>query len=232
MEGITAAQMRDLDIKTERDFGIKSIELMENAGKAVTEEAIKMLGLGAPKKQLVAICCGRGNNGGDGIACARFLKQRGVQVELFITPKGVRPLKEELKIQLEKACNEGLELKLMENPLLTLPPILEKSDLIIDALLGTGSQGKPAGVIQKAIQMIMKSKKPVLALDIPSGIDADTGYHTGVFIEAAKTVTLGLPKTGLLKPHAKRYVGELVVVNIGHPSQLLAPYRPIIPPNP
>jgi NAD(P)H-hydrate epimerase len=93
--------------------------------------------------------------------------------------------------------------------------------VVLDALLGTGSAGKPAGAIHHMIQEITRSKKPVLALDVPSGIHPDTGYHSGVFVTAAETLTLGLPKRGLVTPHAARNVGVLKVLDIGYPAELL-----------
>jgi NAD(P)H-hydrate epimerase len=91
----------------------------------------------------------------------------------------------------------------------------------LDGLLGTGSSGKPAGTVHRVIQAMTKSKKPVLAIDLPSGIHPDTGYHSGVFVTAAVTLALGLAKRGLVAPHARKYVGELKVLDIGFPRECL-----------
>ena len=96
-------------------------------------------------------------------------------------------------------------------------------DVILDGLLGTGASGKPTGVLHKVIQAVTRSKKPVIAIDLPSGIQPDTGYHSGVYVTAALTLTLGLPKRGLITPHARKYVGELKVLDIGFPKELLVP---------
>jgi NAD(P)H-hydrate epimerase len=98
---------------------------------------------------------------------------------------------------------------------------LHEADVVIDALLGTGASGKPTGLVADVIQAIMRSKKPVIAVDLPSGIHPDTGYHSGVFVTAALTLTLGLAKRGLVTQHARKYVGELKVIDIGFPQELL-----------
>ena len=105
-----------------------------------------------------------------------------------------------------------------------LAAALAGADLALDALLGTGSTGKPAGAIKDMIQALTRSKKPVFAVDIPSGVDPDTGYHSGAFVTAAVTLTLGFPKKGLLAAHAKRNVGELRVLDIGYPEELAAKF--------
>ncbi|OGR93786.1 MAG: hypothetical protein A2V88_05180 [Elusimicrobia bacterium RBG_16_66_12] len=97
---------------------------------------------------------------------------------------------------------------------------------MLDALLGTGSSGKPAGAIHHMISEINKAKKPVVAVDIPTGLHPDTGYHSGAYVAADLTLTLGLPKKGLLAPHAKPCVGTLKVLDIGYPSQLVAELLP------
>jgi NAD(P)H-hydrate epimerase len=123
---------------------------------------------------------------------------------------------------LEKAKAAGVK-AVSAGPEAGLAQALACAHVVLDALLGTGSSGKPAGAIHHMIQEINRSKKPVLAVDIPSGVHPDTGYHSGVFITAAQTLTLGLPKRGLMAPHAKRNVGELKVLDIGYPPALLKP---------
>ena len=226
MKPVPISVMQEIDRRSETEFGISSLQLMENAGRAVAAEADKFASEKLGKKidaVKIVVCCGRGNNGGDGIACARALKSKGAQIQLFCLPPGDKPLKSELKTQIERAGQEGLP-SIAPGDEAALDAALAGADLVIDAVLGTGAKGKPMGPAHYLIQKMMKAKKPLLSLDNPSGIDADTGYHTGAFIQAARTITLGLPKQGLLKPHAQRYVGELVVVDIGHPQELLRPY--------
>ncbi|MBI4063264.1 MAG: NAD(P)H-hydrate epimerase [Elusimicrobia bacterium] len=227
MKAVTSTQMREIDERAEKEFGVKSLDLMENAGRAVANKIVEILSqvLRSPlAESSVVVCCGRGNNGGDGMVAARYLKKLGVGVEVFYVPPSPRKeMKKELQIQIEKAKKDGLTPGAVENPE-ALVPALSQTTLILDALLGTGAKGKPMGPIHHVIQKMMKAAKPIAALDIPSGIDADTGYHSGVYIQAKWTLTLGLPKVGLLKPHAQQYVGELVVLDIGHPPELLKKY--------
>jgi NAD(P)H-hydrate epimerase len=121
---------------------------------------------------------------------------------------------------LVKAKAAGVEVR-EAGPEARLTEALADCDFVLDALLGTGSSGKPAGAIHHMIQEIEKSKKPVVSVDIPSGTHPDTGHHSGVFVTADLTLTLGLAKKGLLAAHAKRQVGELKVLAIGYPPALL-----------
>ena len=227
---VTAARMREIDrLATER-YGLKVVDLMENAGRAVAAETAAFLasrGKGL-RGSRIAVCCGRGANGGDGLVAARVLKQGGAEVAAFIcSPRkqgaddpGRYP--EPVRVNLERAEAAGVSVTPAENEAACRAG-LEKADLILDGLLGTGSSGKPAGTVRRVIKDINRSRKPVVAIDLPSGIHPDTGYHSGVFVTAALTLTLGLPKRGLVTAHARRYVGELKVLDIGFPKELLTP---------
>lgn len=225
---LTAAQMKALDTQAEARFGLAVETLMENAGRAVAAEVSRFLtdaGKRVESSKLV-VCCGRGANGGDGLVAARYLKEKGAQLAVFICPAkkdatgpGSYPPLVQKNLELAKAkgvavaeAGEGSG----------LAAALAGCDAVIDALLGTGSAGKPAGAIHHMIQEITRSKKPVLAVDIPSGIHPDTGYHSGVFITAAQTYTLGAAKKGLLAAHAQKNVGVLKVLDIGYPAEALA----------
>ncbi|MEK6543930.1 MAG: NAD(P)H-hydrate epimerase [Elusimicrobiota bacterium] len=225
MKPVSVAAMQEIDARSEKAFGVSSLTLMENAGRAVAAQTQRFVEDRLKKTLKTAklvVCCGRGNNGGDGIAAARALKTMGADIRVFCLAPGDKPLKKELVTQIEHTGKEGLTCEPADTD--AIDTAIADCDLAIDAVLGTGAKGKPMGPAHHLIQKLARSKKPILALDNPSGIDADTGYHTGVFVEATVTVTLGLPKEGLLKPHAKRFVGELIVVDIGHPKELLAPY--------
>ncbi|MFC1521577.1 NAD(P)H-hydrate epimerase [Elusimicrobiota bacterium] len=226
MKPVTVAKMQEIDKRSETDFGISGVTLMETAGAKVAQETLKFIETKLNKKPseaLVAICCGRGNNGGDGIACGRTLKKMGVNIDIHFVPPGDKPLKIELQTQLDKVKEENTAINPIEDTE-KLAQALDKADVIVDALLGTGAKSKPMGLSHKVIQKMMKAEKPIIALDVPSGMNSDTGHHTGVYIQAVLTVTLGLPKVGLQKPHAQQYVGELVTVDIGHPKELLEPF--------
>jgi len=225
---VTPEQMQELDRRAISEFGIPGLELMENAGRGVAEEARRMLESKGQRLQdaLVTVCCGRGNNGGDGLAAARFLKGMGAEVMAFIAPpKRDGRYSEDVQKNLSRANEAGVSVHQASEELVELDIRLRSSALLVDALLGTGSSGKPAGVMHKMIQRMVKALKPILAVDIPSGLDPETGYHSGVIITAGVTCTLGLPKRGLVAPAAKRFVGELKVVDIGYPPELLKRYK-------
>jgi NAD(P)H-hydrate epimerase len=225
---VTADRMREIDRRAGEKFGLKTLDLMENAGRAVADETERFLG-GAAHDAQVVVCCGRGANGGDGLVAARCLAQKGAHVKAFLCPpkkdggkKGEYP--DYFIANLDKAKKAGVA-AVEAGPDSGLATALSNSAVVLDALLGTGSAGKPAGAIHHMIQEINRSKKPVLAVDIPSGVHPDTGYHSGVFITAVETLALGLPKRGLVTPHAKRNVGLLKVLDIGYPADLFTPKR-------
>lgn len=221
---VTPARMREIDRRASAEFGISALELMENAGQAVAAETARLMRKGGESLsgRGVVVCCGRGNNGGDGLAAARHLKGMGARAWAFIVPlkrDGAYP--PETAENLARARAAGIEVAEFGDDFSAFEARLAEADAVVDALLGTGSSGKPAGHVHKAIQGMNRAGKPVVAVDIPSGLHPETGYHSGVVATAALTCALGLPKTGLLAPAAKRFVGELKVLDIGFPKQLL-----------
>lgn len=223
---VTAERMRKLDMLATSKYGIPVATLMENAGRAVAEEALRWLSGAcvAPAQARIVVCCGRGANGGDGFSAARFLNAAGAQVSVFLCPprkEGGReaPYPDLVRLNLEKARACGVPV-VPAGASAGLKEALGRCHVALDALLGTGSSGKPAGAIHHMISELTASKKPVMAVDLPSGLNPDTGYHSGVYVTAAETWTLGLAKRGLITPHAKKYVGELKVLDIGYPPAL------------
>ena len=222
---VTPARMAEIDSKAIEKYGISAFELMEKAGTAVAAETARFVaGLGESLEgTMVTVCCGRGNNGGDGLVAARKLKQRGAEVMVFIMPpKRQTSYGREVSENLNKANAAGVSVHEVSEELVELDVRLRSSVVILDALLGTGASGKPAGFVHRMIQRMMKAGRPVLSIDIPSGLNGETGHHSGVIVTAAETFALGLPKRGLLAEPAKRYVGTLRVLDIGFPSELLA----------
>ncbi len=220
----TAQLMKDIDYLADKR-GLGLLTLMENAGKAVALETVRFLKdeLHREAGARIAVCCGRGSNGGDGLVAARVLAELGAEVFAFLIPpkgEGAGEYPEPVRVNKEKAAAAGVKVEIF-SPLTILGEILPSVDAVLDAILGTGSSGKPAGPARDMIQAITRSKKPVLAVDIPSGLDPDTGHHSGVFVMAAATFALGLPKRGLLAAHAKKNVGKLFVLDIGYPADLL-----------
>ncbi|MFH1618842.1 MAG: NAD(P)H-hydrate epimerase [bacterium] len=223
---VVAEKMRELDRRATQEYGISPESLMENAGRAVAEEFLKVCIpalAGSPGDIKAVICCGRGNNGGDGLVAGRYLRQAGAAVEAFmLSPKKETGFAGLVAINLEKAREKGVDIFFMEESGLTrLESLLASCTAVLDALLGTGSAGKPEGAMKRVIQVMNRSGRPIAAIDIPSGLQPDTGHHSGVFIKARWTFTLGLVKRGLLAPHAAPNVGELKVLDIGYPAELV-----------
>jgi len=225
---VNAAAMRALDFDATARFGIPAADLMENAGRAVAAETaafLKEKGIEAPNARVVVVC-GRGANGGDGLVAARYLKSSGVSVRAFLCPaKKDGEYPELVRVNRDAAVKAGVEIR-EAGPEAGLAEALSNCDAVLDALLGTGSTGKPAGAIHHAVQEISRSKKPVVAVDIPTGLHPDTGYHSGAYVTADLTLTLGLPKRGLLAPHAKQFVGTLKVLDVGYPPELIRGVKP------
>lgn len=169
----------------------------------------------------VVICCGRGNNAGDGLVMARHLWLRGhsVQVFLWSKPEDLSPDAAANYAILHKA-GFPIECRPAEGDPERLAQALKKASWIVDALLGTGARGQPRPPLDAAISQVNSAGKPILAVDLPSGLDCDTGQPAQPTIRAAVTCTFAAAKPGLRRPEAQPYVGRLVLVDIGTPPQL------------
>ena len=203
--------MKELDSRAIIQCGIPASFLMENAGKAIAAETIKTI-----KKGKVFVFCGYGNNGGDGFVVARYLLLNGYQVETFLTgtPKPFSP-ETQLNYQaLAKMNHTPVSVSTEEEIGKTLDK-LPAPDLVIDAIFGIGVRGVLSEFYRELIDRINGFGSPVIAADIPSGLDADTGKPLGAVVRASKTVTMGYPKIGFQNPEAKQYTGEVIVANIG-----------------
>jgi len=222
---VTAEKMKFLDMKATRDYGVPAELLMENAGRAVAEASLEFAAAELGKKPeglKVAVCCGKGNNGGDGLVAARYLKQAGAAVKAFILPPKESGYGELVVKNLEAARSAGVPVALTRREDLdALLAEFSASDLLLDALLGVSAVGKPTGPVHRVIQLMNKSARPIVAVDIPSGLSPDTGHHSGVFVIARLTLTLGMAKTGLMAPHAQKNTGVIKVLPIGYPQELI-----------
>ena len=223
MKFCTAAEMRRLDEKTISECGIPGVVLMENAGRGASVLVLKHFGeLG---RRLVAVICGRGNNGGDGFVMARVFHGWGARVRIFLLGEREK-VGGDARINLEAAMNMGLEIvEIKDESHLELLD-LTGADLIIDAILGTGLSSEVRGLFRDVIERINSSPAPVAAVDMPSGLDSDTGRVMGTAVAADLTVTFGLPKVGLLLPPGEELAGRLEVVDIGIPPHVLAEADP------
>jgi NAD(P)H-hydrate epimerase len=211
---LSREQVREIDRRAIEEFGVPGVVLMENAGRGAAE-VLRSLGV----RGAVAICCGKGNNGGDGFVIARHLDNHGVPVRvlLFARPE---QLTGDAAVNFNIVARAGLELR-VEPGDVELRQALAEVEWIVDGLFGTGLRGSVRPPLDQVIATINASGKPVLAVDIPSGLDCDTGLPLGATVRAAHTVTFVAPKTGFTNPAAGEWVGQVHVVDIGAPRRVL-----------
>jgi len=215
-EAITSREMRALELNAEY-FGVSRLQLMENAGRAVAEEIALRF---KPNGTRVAVFCGLGGNGGDGFVAARHLLSMGFQVKVILAGRSSDIVNEEAKANWKSLKSiEPLLSMLYEAPNPSMIPDVE-ADVVVDALLGFGARGRLRSPILELVQKINSLDAFRVAVDVPTGINADTGEVLGEAVKAHLTVTFHRAKPGLLK--AKDYVGELVVRRIGIPGEVEA----------
>jgi ADP-dependent NAD(P)H-hydrate dehydratase / NAD(P)H-hydrate epimerase len=219
---VTAAQMQEMDRRTIQEFGIPGRVLMECAGRGATRVFLDRLYRQGPGR--VGILAGRGNNGGDGFVIARYLAQRDIAVKVFL-------LADAAAVQGDAAANLQL-LAASGTPVIQIPDEqafaahlrdLRHQHYWIDALLGTGLKAEVRGFYRRAIEFINASHQPVLAVDIPSGLNADTGQPCGTCIRAAATATFGFAKIGHVVYPGAEYCGPVDVIDIGIPPTMAQP---------
>jgi len=222
MELVTAAEMRELDRAAIEGRKIPSLRLMENAGNAVAREIERRFG--SLRGKTVTIVSGKGQNGGDGLVVARLLRQKGckARVALLTAPSA---LKGDAAANLKRFQRAGGRCHAIEtdaNLTAVLGPLLQTSDLLVDAIFGTGLNAPVKGVAASAIDLMNASSRPIVAIDLPSGLDADTGTVLGTAVTATLTVTLARPKRGLYLGVGPNYAGVICVADIGIPADLIA----------
>lgn len=220
LPALSTHQMREVDRMMIEEYQIRLMQMMENAGRNLALLAKRLLGVDDVPEILedcsVVVLAGRGNNGGGGLVAARHLLNWGAWVQILLTdqPNAATQcvvLKEQLSI-----------LRRMDAPLAwaeegwELPP----ADLLIDALVGYGLRADPRGRTADLIRLANSSVAPILSLDAPSGLDTDSGRLFAPHIRAAATMTLALPKRGLLHPAAQTAVGQLYLADISVPPDL------------
>ncbi|MDW8208417.1 MAG: NAD(P)H-hydrate dehydratase [Chloroherpetonaceae bacterium] len=225
---MTAETMREMDRMAIEASGIPGVVLMENAGRAVVEHMQREHG--TLRGRRIVVLCGTGNNGGDGFVIARHLALRGadVLVALAGNPETIRG---DARVNHNLLCRIGLDPSPAERVLET--GVLEHADILVDALLGTGLRAAPRAPYDRVIAAVNRcARASVVAVDVPSGVDADTGAIPGEAVRAAFTVTFGAPKLGLLLFPGAEHTGKLYVADIGFPWERLAletPYHWIRP---
>jgi NAD(P)H-hydrate epimerase len=222
MKIVTARQMAELDRVTIHTYGIPSLVLMENAGRSCTDRIYGILEekVGAPQEASVAVVCGKGNNGGDGMVIARHLHNRGAYVEVFLLCE-VEDLSPDARTQHEILRRMDVEIRVIRDTegVEDLRTYLEEVHLCVDAIFGTGLSSPLAGIIREVVEVINLSMAPVFAVDIPTGIDATTGRILGEAIRADYTGTFGLLKLGHVLLPGSIHCGETEIYDIGIPSR-------------
>ena len=217
-------QSRRVDVLAVESYGMTGLVLMENAGRGAAEIIAGILGVPQADKPIV-IFCGRGNNGGDGFVMARHLNNRGfaVRVLLFCDPA---------KLTGDAASNYEI-VRRADLPIDSFAADVDSRQLaerlagascIVDALLGTGATGEPRAPYDQVIDAINAQSAPVVAVDLPSGLDCDSGRPARHTVRAQHTITFVAPKPGFFTEAARPCVGELHVVDIGVPRKLLAEF--------
>jgi NAD(P)H-hydrate epimerase len=210
---ISRDQARELDRRAVDEYGMNSLVLMENAGRGVADRLCN-LGLTGP----VLVCCGPGNNGGDGFVVARHLDLRGIPVEVLLVVQA--KLRGDALANYRILERSGVQIRQCPDGLVI--PVLREPDWIVDALLGTGAQGEPRPAMARAIAAINASQARVLAVDLPSGLDCDSGQPASHTVRASETCTFVAWKRGFSNPAARAYLGVVHVLDIGAPGKLVA----------
>jgi len=214
MRVVTSAQIAELDRRATEEHGIPVQQLMETAGRRVAQAARELLG---SARGHVVVLTGKGNNGGDGLVAARYLAGAGLSVTALLTASQSEYVGEARRA-LGEATASGVEVQAAAPG--RLRGSLETAALIIDALFGTGFRGSARGIAAEMIQTANAVKRPILAVDVPSGLNADSGHADGPAIRATATVTMGLPKVGLLVHPGAELAGTIYVAEIGYPPAL------------
>jgi len=204
--------MAQIDRRAAHDYGIGLIQMMELAGRNLAEEARQMLG-GSVAGRKVVVLCGTGNNGGGGMVAARNLHGWGARVQVVLTGSEAA-LKVVPKRQWRIVRRLGLGVHPKAGPGPGTP------DMVIDAIFGYGFRGKPRPRAARWIEWANSQSCPVLALDLPSGLDATTGIPSTPCVQATATLTLALPKTGLWARQAAAHVGEMYLADVGVPPEV------------
>jgi len=212
-------EVRGLDARAASEFGISGLVLMENAGRGAADWLLAQ----SPPLARMTIACGPGNNGGDGGVVARHLDAAGlaVRVAWFADPDRLSP---DAAAQFRTVAASGIEQIVVADPD-DLAALWIGADWLVDGLLGTGLARPPEGRIAAAIVSMNRSGLPILALDVPSGLDADTGRPPGEAVRARATATFVAPKLGFAAEGASAFTGDVYVIAIGVPRIMLEPFR-------
>ena len=223
---VTAEEMREMDRLTIQKYGVPSVNLMERAGAGIAQALVGRFG--AIAKKGVLVVAGKGNNGGDGFVVARLLKKKRIPCEVALLARG-----QELSLDAAHNLKAFLKLKGKVTEINGAHPQrldqrIGANAVIVDAILGTGMRNEVRGLFADAIASMNRSGLPIVAVDIPSGLDSDRGTELGVAVQAKMTVALAYPKLGEVIYPGVKSVGELVVADIGIAPAAVAEVAPKI----
>ena len=224
MEILTAASMRRVDERTIRTLGIPGLSLMEAAGRGASDALFEEIPRLASRR--VVIFCGKGNNGGNGLVLARHLKRHGVTPQVLLVARQA-DVEGDAAVNLARAREDGVTIAELADDAAwsRIAPELDRETVVVDALLGTGAAGGARGMIARAIDAINACPATVVAIDLPSGVDADSGRLVGPTVRAHRTLTLCRPKPCLVLEPAASHAGPWRVLDIGIPDEAVAAER-------
>lgn len=216
---VSAAQMREIQRIAQEDCGLDILQIIENAGRSIATLALAMLG-GRGRGQRIVVLAGGGNKGGAGLCAVRDLSNWGFDVV---------PVFGEVEAEVSFVARR--QIQILRNARLCEPPGEETSEftleedlagaeLVVDALVGYGLEGPPAGMAAAITELAVESRKPILAVDVPTGVNATTGEVSSPAIRACTTLILDLPKRGLLEAGPRDHVGELYLADLGIPASV------------
>ncbi len=215
---LSVDQMREVDRLAVEEYGISLLQMMENAGRSLAELARRYAG-GSVKKICVLVAAGGGNNGGGGLAAARHLHNWGADVRVVLAAPEER-MSMATQVQLYTLRRVGVPVWSFGQPSGEegAPFAFEEVELAIDALLGYGLRGNPRGIYADLVRLLNVLRAPVLSLDVPSGLDADSGTVYDPCVQATATLMLALPKRGLML--TPQVGGRLYLADIGIPREV------------
>jgi NAD(P)H-hydrate epimerase len=213
---LTRDQARALDRRAIDEIGVPGVVLMENAGRGIAE-LIRALGV----RGTVAVCCGPGNNGGDGFVIARHLDNARVPVRVVLFSDPAR-LAGDAAVNYRVLTAGGVPVEVIQEPdAETLRRELAAAEWVVDALFGSGQRGPVRPPFDRVVAAINGSGAKVTAVDLPTGLDCDTGRPEGPTVRADHTATIAAEKQGFASPDAAAWLGRVHVIDMGVPRRLL-----------
>ncbi|MEA1981284.1 MAG: NAD(P)H-hydrate dehydratase [candidate division Zixibacteria bacterium] len=217
MKLVTSEQMRNIDREAIDIKKIPSLELMENAGRGIAQAIIQSLFYNINNRKVI-IFCGKGNNGGDGFVVGRYLFQAGCEVTIYYpSPEN------KLSVDASENCNKAKKLNINMHEIDSIDSLPNNlaADFIIDAVFGNGFAGAPRGLLGDMIEYINSQNITTIAIDMPSGLNADNGQYEGCVVQADYTFTLALPKLGMYVSPGRELSGEIQIIPIGIPDDVI-----------